>query len=46
MHTDCWRCDRCQVVRLRITDDYDYEHDCPICRKAMRLVSRTPEGDE
>lgn len=45
MHTDWWRCDRCQVTQPRITDDYDYEMTCALCGKAMKLVERIP-GDE
>lgn len=45
MHTDWWRCDRCQIKRVQITDDFDYELSCPICGKAMKLVSRTPDEE-
>jgi hypothetical protein len=46
MHTDWWRCDRCQIKQPRITEDFDYELSCPICGKAMKLLSRTPEDED
>jgi hypothetical protein len=45
-HTDWWRCDRCQVKRPQITDDFDYELSSPLCGKAMKLVSREPACEE
>jgi hypothetical protein len=42
VHTDWWRCDRCQTITPRITDDFFYEMSCPICGKVMRLIERTP----
>jgi hypothetical protein len=46
VHTNWWRCDRCQIKRVRIVADYDYELACPLCGKPMKLVSREPSGDE
>jgi hypothetical protein len=41
-HYDCWECWRCGASRGIAAVAHDYDVECGICSKPMRLVSRRP----